>query len=303
MSRFDLFFVVLDEQDERTDLAIAKHIVGLHQHSSLTQALSQPDYTTSELQRYIRYARSLKPRLSDEASRLLVQCYKELRQSSAGESSGSYRVTVRQLEALIRLGEARCRVDLEETITPRHITEARRLLKQSIIHVSHDDVDLIGDADHDDELERQAEEAELAQAEAERAQGEQEQQEQADDGTKRASTVSYEKYQKVTRSIVNYIRGHEGDGEEEAVGLRQGDVIEWYLNQQEELDTVEALAAERRMVRRIIQRLVRIDSALVVVSDPSESQGAGEESEQAEQVRGRSDDRVLTVRHGFNADA
>lgn len=34
MSRFDLFFVLLDELDERRDYAIAKHIVGIHQHGA-----------------------------------------------------------------------------------------------------------------------------------------------------------------------------------------------------------------------------------------------------------------------------
>ena len=31
MSRFDLFFIVLDECDEDTDLTIAKHIINVHQ--------------------------------------------------------------------------------------------------------------------------------------------------------------------------------------------------------------------------------------------------------------------------------
>ena len=38
MSRFDLFFVVLDEQDERTDQAIAQHIVSVHQHEAASAA-------------------------------------------------------------------------------------------------------------------------------------------------------------------------------------------------------------------------------------------------------------------------
>ena len=67
-------------------------------------------------------------------------------QDYSDASTGSYRVTVRQLEAMIRLGEARARVDLSEKITKRHIQEARRLLKESIMHVSHDDVDVIDQA-------------------------------------------------------------------------------------------------------------------------------------------------------------
>lgn len=58
MSRFDLFFVVLDECDESTDFNIAKHIVGIHQRKD---SALKPVYSTQELQLYIKYARSLKP--------------------------------------------------------------------------------------------------------------------------------------------------------------------------------------------------------------------------------------------------
>merc|ERR1740130_1272331 len=106
--RFDLFFVVLDEQDEAADFAIARHIVTLHQHRDVTALHQTPEYTTSELQRYIRYARSLKPRLTESASRKLVETYTELRQQDISDGGGSsYQVTVRQLEAMVRLGEAR----------------------------------------------------------------------------------------------------------------------------------------------------------------------------------------------------
>jgi hypothetical protein len=37
MSRFDLFFVVIDHKDQVTDRAIANHIVSLHQHGSIAK--------------------------------------------------------------------------------------------------------------------------------------------------------------------------------------------------------------------------------------------------------------------------
>mmetsp|Transcript_67534 Transcript_67534/g.201841 ORF Transcript_67534/g.201841 Transcript_67534/m.201841 type:complete len:630 (+) Transcript_67534:95-1984(+) len=154
MSRFDLFFVILDEQEERTDYAIAKHIVSIHQAGEASDSIA-PDFTTAELQRYIKYARSLKPKLTNSAARRLVAYYRDLRQQDFLEAStGSYRVTVRQLEAMIRLGEARARADLSEHITESHIKEARRLLKESIMHVSHDDVDVIDQARHTHILEQ-----------------------------------------------------------------------------------------------------------------------------------------------------
>ncbi len=57
MSRFDLFFVVLDDADEQTDYNIAKHIVSVHR--SQERALA-PHFTTEQLQRYITYCRAVK---------------------------------------------------------------------------------------------------------------------------------------------------------------------------------------------------------------------------------------------------
>merc|ERR1719376_575777 len=74
MSRFDLFFVVVDECDETIDTFIAEHIVGLHRNKK--DAIRGP-YTISDIQQYIRFARSIKPKLTKayvrEAARLLKQ--------------------------------------------------------------------------------------------------------------------------------------------------------------------------------------------------------------------------------------
>jgi DNA replication licensing factor MCM6 len=60
MSRFDLFFVVLDECDENTDLKLAKHIVNMHR---LRDEAIKPEFSTEALQRYIRYARTFNPKV------------------------------------------------------------------------------------------------------------------------------------------------------------------------------------------------------------------------------------------------
>lgn len=60
MSRFDLFFVVLDECNEVTDYNIARHIVNVHR---LQDEFIQPEFTTEQLQNYIRYARTYKPKV------------------------------------------------------------------------------------------------------------------------------------------------------------------------------------------------------------------------------------------------
>ena len=69
MSRFDLFFVVLDEFDESMDYDIATHIVRTHQRKEeeLEDASLKPEWTREQLQRYIKYARSIDPEILPDA--------------------------------------------------------------------------------------------------------------------------------------------------------------------------------------------------------------------------------------------
>lgn len=64
------------------------------------------------LRKYITYARhNIHPVLSEDASRLLVDCYVKMRKS--GEEHGAERrvtATPRQLESLIRMSEAHARL-------------------------------------------------------------------------------------------------------------------------------------------------------------------------------------------------
>ena len=139
MSRFDLFFVVLDECDEKSDLNIAKHIVNVHRFQD--DAI-HPEFSTEALQRYIRYARTFNPKvrcqigiggfnaahdwhfqLTPEAADVLVEKYRILRQDDAsGVSKNSYRITVRQLESMIRLSEAIARANCTAEVSPRAAT-------------------------------------------------------------------------------------------------------------------------------------------------------------------------------------
>ena len=137
MSRFDLFFVVLDECNEQTDLHIAQHIVNVHR---FRDAAIAPEYSTEALQRYIRYARTFSPKLTPAASQVLVHKYRDLRQDEGGPGKSNFRITVRQLESMIRLSEAIARANCQNDITPAIVREAYALLRQSIIHVEQDDI-------------------------------------------------------------------------------------------------------------------------------------------------------------------
>ena len=54
--------VMLDEPDDTNDENIARHIVLVHQRRE--RAFNVP-YSMAQIQRYIRYARSIKPELTD----------------------------------------------------------------------------------------------------------------------------------------------------------------------------------------------------------------------------------------------
>merc|ERR1712130_525001 len=157
MSRFDLFFVVLDECDEVTDYHVAKHILGTHQKQTgqgsnamdIDDAEEAADrFTVGQIQNYVRYARTIKPKITEESKKWFVRYYRQLRQRDQSDQK-AYRFTVRQLESLIRLSEGLARVHCDSIVSPKYVKEAARLLKKSIISVDSEDVSLFDPMDEE----------------------------------------------------------------------------------------------------------------------------------------------------------
>jgi DNA replication licensing factor MCM6 len=163
LSRFDLFFVVLDDCNEEADRMVANHILKVHRCED--QAVKTP-YTKEQMQRYIRFARSLNPKLTEESRNVLVDCYRKLRQGDTlGRSRTAYRITVRQLESMIRLSEALARLHCDDDIRPAYVREAFRLLRKSIIHIETEDVTF--DEDEDMEMEDEGEQNHIGEYQGE----------------------------------------------------------------------------------------------------------------------------------------
>jgi DNA replication licensing factor MCM6 len=140
MSRFDLFFVMLDENDQVNDYNLARHIVGMHQAGS---AALNTAFSTIDLQRYIKFARSVRPIISEGARAEIVARYSRMRTEDAtGASRTSNSMTVRQLESMIRLSEALARLHCDASINRNHVLEAARLIQVTKIHVDVPDVEL-----------------------------------------------------------------------------------------------------------------------------------------------------------------
>ena len=80
MSRFDLFFVILDECHEQTDYCVAQHIINFHR---LKEDGIDPEFSIDQMKLYLTFARGLKPQMTPEAREYLVTQYRNLRQADA----------------------------------------------------------------------------------------------------------------------------------------------------------------------------------------------------------------------------
>lgn len=269
MSRFDLFFVVLDDCNENTDRHLAQHIVGLHRDRD---AAVVPEFSTEQLQRYIRFARTFKPVFTPEAKSLLVEKYRELRADDAqgGAGRNSYRITVRQLESLIRLSEAIAKANCVEDVDPKFVLEAFHLLRQSIISVEKDDVEFdeeeghnvtggshdaldpeLAAGDHAQRLARQ-----VLRAASEDAEDNDEGGAAAAASSRLRTKITYDKYMSMLNALARRISAEE---KSTGSGVEHEDLVVWYLEQQEQrLDSQAGLEAERSLIEKVLRRMVKV---------------------------------------------
>jgi DNA replication licensing factor MCM6 len=255
MSRFDVFFVVRDEPKEHVDRNLAEHIVNVHMNRD--EAV-EPELSTEQLQRYIQFARTFRPVFTDEAKALLVEKYKELRANDAqgGMGRSSYRITVRQLESLIRLSEAVAKANCVEEVIPKFVIEAYDLLRQSIVTVEKDDVEVEDDVpaapvvDEDEEMGDRDRDGDSPM----REDGEEAQTQAKVEKTK--TKITFDKYSKILNLFVQRI--HE-DEVNQGEGVEQEDLILWYLEQIEgELNTEDDYQRERDLAAKVLKRSVRV---------------------------------------------
>ena len=145
LSRFDLIFVLRDVPDKEADGRMSEHILEIHRRgSSPVEAQIGPDL----MRKYISYAKTIKPVLSDKALKNLGEFYLAMRSASEGEGS-PVAITARQLESLVRVAEARARVALRKEVTGEDAEAAIALMKRSLEEVGIDvtsykmDIDII----------------------------------------------------------------------------------------------------------------------------------------------------------------
>jgi DNA replication licensing factor MCM5 len=146
LSRFDMIFVIQDKRDPEQDRAVTQHVLKMYQIGAGTTQ-SRDSFNDElfrdmpTLKRYVGYARlRCQPCLSQEAHQVLVNYYVNVRESmrkQAEESGASViPITVRQLEAIIRISESLARMQLQQVATVDHVNEAIRLFQVSTLHAA-----------------------------------------------------------------------------------------------------------------------------------------------------------------------
>ncbi|KAI0498640.1 hypothetical protein KFK09_019530 [Dendrobium nobile] len=165
LSRFDLVFILLDKPDEVLDKRVSDHIMALHagngEHLFPTKKQSRVlgsngdiafgasgslisrlrlDHKKDKdfvplpgplLRKYIAYARTyIFPSMSRPAADILQKFYLRLRDHNT--SADGTPITARQLESLVRLAEARARLDLREEITAKDAMDVVEIMKESL---------------------------------------------------------------------------------------------------------------------------------------------------------------------------
>ncbi|OXB68339.1 hypothetical protein ASZ78_015279, partial [Callipepla squamata] len=170
LSRFDLVFILLDTPNEDHDHLLSEHVMAVRAgrraacSSATVSRTSVQDRSVLEvvsdrplldrlkispgenfdaiphqlLRKYVGYARQyVHPNLSPEAAQVLQEFYLELRKQNQG--AGSTPITTRQLESLIRLTEARTRLELREKCTKEDAEDVIEIMKYSMLGTYSDE--------------------------------------------------------------------------------------------------------------------------------------------------------------------
>lgn len=140
LSRFDMIFIVKDEHDQNRDITLAKHIISVHMGGeSSERAAAAGELPLTTLRRYSAYCRArCGPRLAPPAAARLQARYVLMRTGALqherqADKRLSIPITVRQLEAIVRISESLAKMQLQPFATEAHVNEALRLFQVSTL--------------------------------------------------------------------------------------------------------------------------------------------------------------------------
>jgi len=158
LSRFDLIFVLLDVPDDDRDKVLSEHVISMHGAAQGPSVIRRLDGSPTTLQDRLRYGADekydplpvemlrtymayskqyCKPTLDAEARAVLQNFYLSLRENYCSDDCTP--ITTRQLESLIRLTQARAKIEMREIAVKADAQDVVDLMKASMVDVCMDD--------------------------------------------------------------------------------------------------------------------------------------------------------------------
>jgi DNA replication licensing factor MCM6 len=262
MSRFDLFYVIVDERDDYADFNIAKHIIDFHRKK---ENAIQTHYTQKEILTYLKFCRHIKPKLTKEAALILQEEYTKLRANDVTAKKTSYRITVRQLESVIRLSEALAKVHADDQVRGDYVREATRLLAKSIVPIKKEDVEVEDAQDNFNRIQDQRRTDGTLRIDAANQDAE-----MADSAPARKTVqLSFEDYEKIGKQLVFFIKQKEDQLGDDFEGIKQQELVTEYLRDIEnQIKGTEDLEEWVRKLNSVIQRLITKEGILCTLNEP-----------------------------------
>ncbi|KAI6657444.1 DNA replication licensing factor mcm5-A-like [Oopsacas minuta] len=142
LSRFDMIFIVKDVHDLNKDIRMAKHVMKVHLNAVMTDETVEGELPLETLKRFISFAKQrCGPRLSKVGGDKLAYRYVMMRggtrdQERRTERRSAIPITVRQLEAVIRISESLAKMSMLPFATETHVDEALRLFQVSTLEAA-----------------------------------------------------------------------------------------------------------------------------------------------------------------------
>ena len=159
LSRFDLVFILQDNANNNQDTLVSRNIMNMYRQQNDSYSFSPNDLISSSscaleqrlrkvcheqrsplpldlVKDYIAYAREYcRPRMTAKAGKILRDYFLEQRSISRGDVP----ITTRQLEALIRLAQARAKACLRDFVLPEDSLDVVQLMTHSVHQVHTDE--------------------------------------------------------------------------------------------------------------------------------------------------------------------
>ncbi|KAK9474798.1 MCM2/3/5 family-domain-containing protein [Dipodascopsis tothii] len=133
LSRFDMIFIVKDDHNESRDRTIARHVMNIQMNKVSAEQTIVGEIPIEKMRRYITYCKQkcapvLSPEAAEKLSSHFVGIRKQVHQAEQDANERStIPITVRQLEAVIRIAESLAKLRLSPIATEEHVDEAMRL--------------------------------------------------------------------------------------------------------------------------------------------------------------------------------